>query len=324
MESLEEMIGFKTVATRAIEEVQHRKQMPAKIIPYSNKFFDKVLGGIFPGEVILIGGETGTGKSEFATQLAFDAASGGRHVYSYFLEADENEMETRMKFKLLVGAYRYTGGREFTEYKAWMMGKLPYLDQFEAQITEHMQQYKNMRTYYKSDKFTIKDFKGSLQAISSRVDLVVLDHIHFFTIADDRNENREMSDIIHEIRRIAQVIGVPIIIIAHLRKKQSGEVRGLVPTLDDFHGSSSLSKVVNTAILFGSGGEVEEKPGCFDTYLKVEKSRNGRNRIGVAAKMVFDTRRNEYEAEWTPGYLSRDRTRFTEILPDKLPGWWNL
>lgn len=324
MDQIDDYTGFKPVADRARAEEDTRLLRPAKMIPYSNGFFSKVLTGIAPGEVVLIGGETGTGKSELATQIAFDASVGGRQVYCYFLEAEENEMERRMKYRLVVQAYRHSGGKEYTEYQSWLNGKLPWLRSHEPNVTAYMSRFKNLHTYYKSDKFTIKDFKLSLTAISNKVDLVVLDHIHFFTLADDRNENREMSDIIHEIRRIAQVIGVPIIIIAHLRKKQSGEVRGLIPSIDDFHGSSSLSKVVNTAVLFGSGGEVPGRPGCFETYIKAEKSRTARNRIGITAKMVFDSRSNDYETDWQPGYLSKDRTTFHPIADVDLPGWWHL
>ena len=60
--------------------------------------------------------------------------------------------------------------------------------------------------------------------------------------SDDPNENRAVKNIVKRIRDVSLAIGVPVIVVAHLRKKDRIP-RPLAPDLDDFHGASDITKI---------------------------------------------------------------------------------
>lgn len=318
-----EDIGFKSVAERVKDEKATREKMLSGIIPYNNAFLRKVLGGIFPGEVVLIGGETGSGKSEMAKEILLTSAQSGAKSFGFFLEADEAEMERRWKYNVLTKLYYSHGGKAVSEYRSWMLGQCRHLDSFESEANAMLSKHQNLYTFYKGDVFTIHDLKTKLLALDGHAQVVVLDHLHFFSLTTE-NESREMTEIMMEIRRLSQVTGIPIVLVAHLRKKISGEVRGDIPTLDDFHGASAIQKIANTAILFGTGGEDPENKGRFITYIQAAKMRaGGKSRTSLAGRMYFNTRTNSYDDEWEPGEVKNGR--FTVFKDqEQLPSWWGL
>lgn len=321
--SIFEDLGFKSVADRATEERGIRDTMLKGLIPYNHAFLDKVLGGVFPGEVVLIGGETGTGKSELAKELLLNTVESGRVAAGLFLEADEGEMERRWKYNILTGVYYQRGGKQPSEFRAWMLGKCKHLDQYEDEANKILSKYRNLYTFYKGNKFTAKDLRQALTALDGKVQLMVTDHIHYFDIVSD-NEQREMTEIMMEIRNLAQVTKIPQIIVAHLRKKMAGEERGDLPTLDDFHGASALQKIANTAILFGSGGEDPFIKGRYITYMQAAKLRaGGKSRTSVVGKLFFNSKTNAYDRDWEPGFLRNGR--FVPYLKEEdFPLWWSM
>lgn len=320
-------LGFKEVKERIIGEKVLREDQLKRLIKYNHPFLEKVLGGIFPGEIVLLGGDTGTGKSELAKDILLSSAKSGYKSFGIFLEADNGEMETRWKYNALTRLYYNSGVdkdcKKVSEFRAWKLGKCTHLDQFEEQANEELSKMPSFYTFYKDKKFTMGDLKKILVSLDGKADLIVLDHIHYMDLAGD-NENKEIADIMGEIRMLAQVTGIAIIIIAHLRKKQSGEVRGDIPTLDDFHGTSSLQKIANTAILFGSGGVDPDNKNRFITYIQAAKVRGGgKSRTSIVGRLYFNTRTNLYDRDWDPGQLTNGKYKPYET-EDDLPGWWNL
>lgn len=57
---------------------------------------DKLGGGFWPGELIPVVGNTGTGKTQWALQIALHNARAGRPVYYVALESDPMEMVARL------------------------------------------------------------------------------------------------------------------------------------------------------------------------------------------------------------------------------------
>ena len=80
------------------------------------------------------------------------------------------------------------------------------------------------------------------------VDLIVVDHLHYVDGDDDENEHKSLGDTVKAIRDVSLRIGRPIVLIAHLRKRDA-RAKQLVATLDDFHGSSNVVKICTQAII---------------------------------------------------------------------------
>lgn len=322
-QSAAELIGFKSMRARANEEVASRMALRENIIRFRNPFLHVALNGIFKNDTILLGAETGVGKTQISTEIAMDAARTGKKVFVFALEADKAEWERRIKYSLMCDMFRDDGGEtKILDYQDWMAGEVKELDKYEDRASKVFQDndwYNNIYTFYKEDVFGLSDFTKKFGTISSSADLVIVDHIHYFDLFS-KDHNSELAEIMHKIRHLTQTCGVPVILIAHLRKLQSGEDRKLLPDIADFHGSSELSKVCTRAIMLAPGQWSEELKG-YTTYIKAVKNRFGRSRTMIVAKILFDPHRDKYDENMIEfGYESADKTSFVPmtVVPDWL------
>src|SRR5690606_36783680 len=96
--------------------------------------------------------------------------------------------------------------------------------------------FKNLFTFYKSGDFTVSELQHRVEEIYHESDLIIIDHVHYFDWAED-NDNRALKEIIKAIRDIALQKAVPVILVAHLRKRDRNN-KDLVPGMEEFQGSS--------------------------------------------------------------------------------------
>lgn len=319
-EEMEQALGFLPSPKRLAAEERERQAIPADIIPYGVPFLDAITGGILPGELVLLGGSTGTGKTEIATEIAIKAAMDGRRVYFFALEADTNEIERRMIFKLVSNKAKASGVRVTYDYKSWLLGEAKEYMAHEPWAQSEIYKLSNLHTFYKDGTFTLSDFETMFLTLDERADLVIVDHIHYFDLVE-RDELKEMSKIIHYIRKLTQVLGIPVLLLAHLRKLEQGATAPLIPSNADFKGTGSLTNVSTTTILLGRDATASYAGKEAPTFIKVDKSRTGGGRISVACKTMFDTSRNAYAKDYVTGVFSADRTEFYAFEDNQKPYW---
>lgn len=317
-----ELIGFKSMSDRSDEETQKRYDLRKNVIKFRNPYLRATLGGIVFNDTILIGAESGLGKTQLASEIAEDAARSGKKVFVFALEADTGEWERRRKYGVLSDLYKEDGGdTSRLDYQDWMLGSLKELDQYEQRANEVMANnhaYSNIYTFYKDDIFGINDFVKKFSIIDAHADLVIVDHIHYFDLFSS-NHNEELSAIVKQIRTMTQVLNIPIILIAHLRKLQNPHERKLVPDISDFHGSSELSKVATRAILLGGGPYIKER-NEYVTYVKAVKNRWGGSRTKFIGMVFYDPARDRYNT--TDVVFGRDvGNRFEALNKEDQPPW---
>jgi hypothetical protein len=109
--------------------------------------------------------------------------------------------------------------------------------------------------------------------------------------------------------------------VAHLRK---GDRRndGLIPTAEDFHGSSDVPKIATKAVMLAPAFDVPN-PNTFqwNTYMQVAKCRTDNSVTRYAALMLFNSRTNSYEPGYTLGRLTEGGSVFSALPLDDMPPW---
>jgi hypothetical protein len=148
---------------------------------------------------------------------------------------------------------------------------------------------------------------------------------------DKRNDTDELGETMKTIRDMVLITGTPVILVAHLRKKNEISKR-LVPTLDDFHGSSNITKIATQVITINpatgapcrSEGDLKtiESPKWYlaPTFISVLKDRRAGAPPFVAVQM-FDKRTRRYADEYSLGWLKKGGTEWEPIKPSDRPGW---
>jgi hypothetical protein len=333
-------VNFRSSADRVKGESVHRKEMAGRLLKYHVPFLDETTRGILPHDLVLIGAETGAGKTQLATLIAMSNAKAGKQVHYFALEAEPDEIERRIKFMILVQLIVRRDGRlpyGFT-YGDWYIGRFDtVVNELDEQADRAFAlEYRNLNTYYRGSKFTHDDIQRLLLAIQSGTDLVILDHLHYVDI-DDENENRGFKQTLKMLRDVTLGIGKPLILIAHIRKKDTRS-RSIVPDLEMFHGSSEIIKIVTHAVMLAparcravrvdSNGkefrtELPPRMGTANTFIHVPKDRRN-GATGLVALCRFDRSVNMYEEKYTLGRQTGDDFAELETPPAWASNHWSL
>jgi len=330
---------FMTAPERAALEREERLSQASKVLTYGVSYYDEALGGIAPNDLVVVGAKTGSGKTQLVTQIALANASavkGSPKRVSFFaLEAENHEIERRIKYHLLTRAFiaklQKSGQpleKGLLNYADWRLGKLEReLGGFEDQVQSHMSKYmENLRTYYRvSGHFGVQELEKSLVRAAKESDLIVLDHFHYVD-TDGQNENAEAKIITKTLRDVVLGYGVPIVVVAHLRKTQGGRANAvLMPGVEDFHGSSDLVKIATTAILIGPARDVistdQAVAGTYPTYMRVGKCRLDGSRLYPVGVGYFDPTSGRYRDKYAIGSFNQSETEWKCWDPERRPRW---
>lgn len=320
--------GFRTVGQRIEGERAARMADAGKELTFGVKFLDRALDCIVPRDVILIGAESGFGKTDLLTICAMNNALVGKRVHYFALEPQPLEIERRIKFKMLARRVREdprTYGQRL-DFSAWHAGRLdevtgPHESEVDAILKE---QLSTLHTFYRNERggeFTPADFDRMARNITDDTDLICLDHVHYFDHGDDENRGQKRTSI--AIRDLVLSTGRPVLMAAHLRKRNAGAKKGapLIPDRDDFEGSSHLFKPVKKAVLIAPAFVDRPNAWTFPTFLAPVKNTLDGSRCRYVGLVNFSLRSNTYGEQFSLVKMTKNGTAFEEVKAVDRPDW---
>jgi len=179
-----------------IEAAKERFENWGKMFGLSTGFpsIDKLTLGLPGGELIIVAGETSRGKTLLSMNIANFVAKKGGRVLFVTLEMTHAELTSRYMF--------LNGGAD--------------TDDFMTVATNTVFQH--------NDELDWKDVDGLIANAKEQldVDLVVVDHLHYFT-RELQNVSEDLGRITKEFKKNAIRHNIPIILISHVRKMGQGE-----------------------------------------------------------------------------------------------------
>jgi replicative DNA helicase len=289
---MEEIEYFKTAAQRDLEERSERVMDISRVISFGIPFMDTVLGGILPTDLVLIGAATGKGKTELATTCALNACMNLKKVHFFALEAETNEIERRMKYKVIAEKYRKDGGKEYINYQDWRLGRLDFLVDYENYASDVVGRLDNLFTFYRDTDFDIEMFAKIFSTLKGKSQLVIVDHLQYFDF-DVENENAAIYRIMKRMKDLTQLHRIPIILNAHMRKAtQAAKEKPLIPSADDFMGTGHITKIATRSIIMAPGGMISEDESVC--YFRAVKNRLDGARLEVIGKAIYNSTRNMF------------------------------
>jgi hypothetical protein len=316
-------VDFESSASRVRGEAEPRIEVGRRRLHYGITFLDDLLRGILPNDLILFGAETGAGKTEAALAIARANASLGKRVSYFALEAEPLEIERRTKFAVLaeMATRDNVPGVDALNYTDWYLGDCEHIVGRYNERAENLfkVQMSGLRTYYRGSKFDHDDIRRLFLAIQDSTDLIVLDHLHYVDI-DDENENRGFKRTIKMIRDVSLGMGKPVLLIAHLRKRDM-RAKQIVPDAEMFHGSSDVIKICTRIIMLAPARGIPSPIShVSNTFIHAPKDRMG-GATGLVGLCRFDRRFKRYLKDYSLGRPSFDGTQFEPLPPDEMPRW---
>lgn len=314
------------LALRRIEAVY---QADGKLIGIPTGFadLDQALGGLHNGDLIIVAGRPGMGKTAFATGIAENASRAGKRVYFATLEMSAEQL-----------AARQLGSNSGISAERQRSGPIN-ADEMNALI-ESANRIRTLPILFDDQFF------NSLTSLSSRVrrhqrrrgvDLLIVDYIQLL-LSERPGENRvqEISAITRALKMLAKNHGIPVVALSQLSRavEQRDDKR---PQLADLRDSGSIEQDADIVMFLyrdeyyaaneepqrrerESDGNFNDRHEAWEARCRksknvadvlIRKNRHGSNRT---VPLYFDTNHGSF------GNLARDRDGAVHQAPGSLSG----
>lgn len=327
-------IDIAPVASRLAGEREERLAAAARMIPFEVAYLDDQLGGIMATDLVVLTARAGAGKTQLAATIAENAARAGRRALMFALEAEQREIERRMKYRAIVREL-WPSVKQFLaaqrrpipalSFGAWYRGEFDAIFGSQETAVERYlveQLGDRLHTVYRGAQFTLDDTERVMVAMQDKVDLFVVDHLHYLDTPDEGRENEAVTAIMTRLRDLALRLKKPVLLVAHLRKEDAFR-ESLVPKMRDLHGSSNVSKIATVVVALAPAPHDGEKATWHlaPTYMHVLKDRRD-GAMPLVAKVVFDRSAATYREFYELGRVTRSKNGGEEWERiDNLPSW---
>ena len=215
------------------ETVESIKYSDRNLIPIGFPALDKMCGGLTRGEITIIGGRPGHGKSTFSLNIMKQMIDAGYKCILFNREMSNTEM---LK-KLVV---LESGMLSYSMVRSGACGD-------EASVKELESTISSIKEKYNKDKFlmfdNVRDFgQASAEIKRFKPDIIFDDYIQLI-VPDSKIEQRrlQLEKIIHEYKWLAKNMNCAVVLVSQLNR--SLESRGNpVPRLSDLAESGSIEQ----------------------------------------------------------------------------------
>lgn len=282
-------------------------------------YLDEKLKGILRGDLIIIGARSGAGKSTLSNIIATVNAQLGVKVALFSLEnfKDDNFVEKAYYF------YK----KEMKDYnlslRDFASGDFDICREALDKAEEYAEQcYKGINVINRQVNFSIEDLKNGIidQVKNKGVNLIVLDHLDYVDKYDNDTDYTHMNSLMKTIRELQDEYKVAVVAISHLRKAYNSKFSPIIPSIDEFIGSSNKVKEATCVIMFAPDDEgnykmAKDNMGKKSTWCCVRKLRMG----GIdnrAAKLIFNTRTGDYDKNYELYSVDYAGTK-TELIEER-------
>jgi len=261
----------KDVIKNLCEDLDSSKE---SFVKYPYKELNSVFGGIFDTTLLVIGADTGCGKSELSGEIALNCMKQGKKVAYFDFENDKGDF-------ILRNACRQIGiktGKSYSILKAMKDGVSDELYNAMAEIGDICDEKLLMFNNKKIPN--IYEFSNFLNHIKEwGVDIVFVDHIHYFNFDRPEAQHQQITTLMEKLRELGKNDGIPVVVASHLKQRPNGKM----PTNYDLFGSSNIAKIATDVILLSRGTSDNNEDY---TNFSITKNRKG-SFIGNS-KATFD------------------------------------
>lgn len=290
-----------------------------KVGVFGITYLDEKLKGILRGDLIVIGARSGAGKSTLSNIIATVNAQLGVKVALFSLEnfKDDNFVEKAYYF------YK----KEVRDYslslRDFASGDFDICREALDKAEEYAEQcYKGINVINRQVNFSIEDLKNGIidQVKNKGVNLIVLDHLDYVDKYDNDTDYTHMNSLMKTIRELQDEYKVAVVAISHLRKAYNSKFSPIIPSIDEFIGSSNKVKEATCVIMFAPDDEgnykmAKDNTGKKSTWCCVRKLRMG----GIdnrAAKLIFNTKTGDYDKNYELYSVDYAGTK-TELIEER-------
>ena len=266
---------------------------------------DEVLGGFYFGQLVIITGERGEGKSTLASQFATMGIKAGHSVFFYSGELMDWYFRAWIDYQIAGPEYINTMRNTFGHETYSIDGNVyPGIAEW----------YRGRFFLYDNSSVLKEDREGLIPTIEKAIrqygcSIVFIDNL-MTAISDDITSDiyRQQTEFVKKLANIAKQMNVIIFLIAHPRKTNGYSFEN-----DDVAGSSNITNLADVVMRYARPKGEDEDEDTQDRLLQITKNRlTGRtDRHGI--RLFFDERSKRigemHDWNWRLGWEPKDGFR---------------
>ena len=289
-------------------------------IEFPISFLSDALAGMTKSELMVIGADSGVGKSEIVNKIAFHNAKKGKNVYMFSLEGDKYDLINRLRYEYYVKYLKKTKNYGmWCSYRDFLINR--NLNQEALETVDDMlkNNLETLKVFKREDELSLELFESHLAMINNTADLVIIDHLHYFEF--HKKEYEAINEIMKKLKKLQEKYRLPIILVSHLRKKD--KTRSF-PDQEDFHGSSNIVKQADTCIVMAhidnneDDAEKQIVNSTYKTGIRIVKSRTG-----FSSKLIGVLEYSLEERTYSEKYdlMVCGNNYMADVTNDNIPKW---
>lgn len=259
---------------------------------------DAITGGLFPGEMTVIGARPGTGKTALSLQIAEHAAAQGHRAVFVSREMSDVQIGER-----ILARHGINMGRSRT-------GKLRADDWGKAEKALSDGAYRNILIDNRST--TVAKIRTSCRrwAAKGGLDLICIDYLQLIHSENNGTRNDQVAAISWACKELAVELNVPVLLLSQLNREVRGRMDN-IPQLTDLRDSGAVEQDADNVWLLYCPTTADDPE--VQTLINFNA---GSNRAVVAVK-IAKARQSVPGTVYTQ--FIKDEMRFTGIAPDPVP-----
>lgn len=243
------------------ESIQSIQERAAFGLPTGFADLDELLGGLRPGEVVVVAGRPSMGKTSFANAIAANVAKQGNAVLYFSLETMGRQVALNIACaRARVSVANLMRGKATEHDLARLLG--------EANALSQLPLYVNDMTRLTADAII---GKAKAFAAEHRLALVVLDYLQLCGVGSKfENRQQEIAHVSRAMKTMAMALHVPVLALSQLNRRVDAD-SDKRPKLSDLRESGAIEQDADVVMLL-----------YRDDYYDPETSKKGICEVNIA------------------------------------------
>lgn len=265
----EKTIKLKNALSKAIEELDKIKSHKDGITGIRTGFnnLDKEISGLNKGELIIIAGRPGMGKTSFALNIATNIAKNHKVIF-FSLEMSMEQLALK------------TIDSELGEQSR----KINFDKSSNEKLSNVLENLGNLELYIDDTASeTVSKINSKLKKING-TEIIFIDHLQLISGSNLKPRIQEMSEITRDLKILAKKNNIPVVCLSQLSRAPEGRLEKK-PGLSDLRDSGSIEQDADIVLMlyrkwYYDKSEKTDEKECECIIAK--------NRHGTTKTIIFD------------------------------------
>jgi replicative DNA helicase len=257
-------VTFAEAAWGAVNQIRQQKGRSSKGIHIGLEDYDAQVGGVFPGELVIVGGRPGQGKTSLCVQAAAHMARSGVRVYFASLEMGVTDLATK---RLCAEAN--------VPHHDIRMNRLIDTDYDRlSNAAEKGAPVWNNWFLHDQPRITVTEIERAARKV--KADVIFVDYLQRVTVPDPKQKKRYeiVGEISASLKEVARRLNVPVVCPTQLGRSADEAKR---PGMKDLRESGDIEADADQIILIHRPERPIRQGGeQWDAELLLVKNRLGR------------------------------------------------